>query len=183
MTWCFWPYGVRNEDDRIKLDDLAKLWCRKYDATWREALKAGDDVDVQYEDKKSRGWCQGQIKSACGDSLTIIVPQVGAVAVQDRYSCNLAKPGKHSRMDREWREGLADPNLGHRFIDCHDGIRWEEAHILETKTEKREGCSVLLANVAYRIYRASGKKVDHVGRFSGWSCRYDEWIPVHSPRI
>ena len=72
------------------------------------------------------------------------------------------------------------------MIDCHDAYRWEEATILETKTEKREGCSVLLAYVAFRVYRNMGirrLKTDDVGVFDGWSQRYDEWIPIYSPRI
>ena len=97
MTWCFWPFGARNEADKIKLEDLAKLWLRKYEANWREELHKGDDIDIKYEDAKIQGWRQGQIKSVSGDSLTILVPQVGALSVQDRYSCYLAKPGKHSR--------------------------------------------------------------------------------------
>ena len=187
MTWCFWPFGKRIEEDRIKLEDLAKLWLRKHEATWREALQKGDDVDVEYEDKKTRGWLQGQIKSFNGDSLEILVPQVGALSVLDRYSCYLAKPGKNSRQDREWRsQCLEDPALCHYLIDCHDDYRWEEATIIETKTEKREGCSVLLAYVAFRVYRNMGirrLKTDDVGVFDGWSQRYDEWIPIYSPRI
>ena len=97
MTWCFWPFGVRNEADKIKLEDLAKLWFRKHEATWRQALQQGDDIDIKYKDGKVYGWRQGQIRSVSGDSLTIFVPQVGAVPVQDRYSCYLAKPGTHSR--------------------------------------------------------------------------------------
>ena len=50
---------MRNESDRIKLDDLAKLWHRKYEATWREVLKEGDVIDIRYEDAKIRAWRQG----------------------------------------------------------------------------------------------------------------------------
>ena len=46
MTWNFWPFGARNEADKIKIEDLANLWIRKYEATWREALQEGDEIDV-----------------------------------------------------------------------------------------------------------------------------------------
>ena len=157
MTWNFWPFGARNEADKIKIEDLAKLWNRKYEATWREALQEGDEIDIKYKDAEVQGWRQGLIKSISGDSLTILVPQVGALSEQDRYSCILAKPGKHSRQDREWRSRcLEDPALSYYVIDCHDGHNWEEATILETKTETREDCTVCLALVAFRVYRTMG---------------------------
>ena len=45
----------------------------------------------------------------------------------------------------------------------------------------------MLADVAFRVYRTQGRKMryDHDigGAFDGWSSRYDEWIPIYSPRI
>ena len=61
MTWCFWPFSVRNEADKIDVEDLAKLWFRKYEATWRDALRKGDEVDIKYKDGKVHGWRPGQI--------------------------------------------------------------------------------------------------------------------------
>ena len=81
MTWCFWPFGARTETDKIKLDDLAQLWLRKYEASWREVLQKEDDVDLKYEDAKIRGWRQGRIMSVSGDSLTILVPEIGALSI------------------------------------------------------------------------------------------------------
>ena len=56
MTWNFWPFGARNEADKIKIEDLANLWIRKYEATWREALQEGDEIDVKYKDEEVEGW-------------------------------------------------------------------------------------------------------------------------------
>ena len=42
-------------------DDVAKHWFKKHDAPWREELKEGDTVDVQYEDQCVTGWRSGLI--------------------------------------------------------------------------------------------------------------------------
>ena len=74
--------------------------------------------------------------------------------------------------------------MSYYLIDCHDEYNWEEATILETKTEQRQDCTVHLAHVAYRVYRTVGskrKKKDDVGTYEGWNDEWDEWIPIHSP--
>ena len=117
----------------------------------------GDAIDIKFVDLKTEGWLKGQIKSTNGDSLTVLIPQVGTLLVEDRYSCRIAKPGTHSKYDSEWRTRcLEDPALCHYLIDCHDCLIWEEATILETKHEVREDCSILLAYVAFRVYRTMG---------------------------
>lgn len=46
------------------------------------------------------------------------------------------------------------------------------------------GRPVLLGNIGFRIYREGGNKTDEYGRqFVGWSSKYDEEIPIFSPRI
>jgi hypothetical protein len=46
------------------------------------------------------------------------------------------------------------------------------------------GRIVRKAFVAFRIYFEKGPKIDEKGRhYDGWSSRFDEWIPIFSPRI
>lgn len=42
-----------------------------------------------------------------------------------------------------------------------------------------------MAYCAFRVYRDWGDnmKRDERGQFDGWSRKYDEWIPIYSPRI
>ena len=44
-----------------------------------------------------------------------------------------------------------------------------------------------MAYVAFRVYRENPQgpqcKEDERGKFEGWSIKFDEWIPVFSPRI
>ena len=49
----------------------------------------------------------------------------------------------------------------------------------------REDYPIVLAKVAYRVYRNSGRmlKSDNELVFDGYSSKFDEWIPIFSPRI
>ena len=44
-----------------------------------------------------------------------------------------------------------------------------------------------MAYVAFRVYREKPPgpttKSDERGTFDGWSVKFDEWIPVYSPRL
>lgn len=42
---------------------------------------------------------------------------------------------------------------------------------------------VKLALIGLRIYVENGQKSDERGNYDGWSNRFDEWIPIYSPRI
>jgi hypothetical protein len=37
--------------------------------------------------------------------------------------------------------------------------------------------------IAYRVYSEKATKQDEKGFFDGYSCKYDEWVPLYSPRI
>ena len=42
-----------------------------------------------------------------------------------------------------------------------------------------------MAYVGYRVYRDASNQYrkDERGTFEGWSNKFDEWIPIYSPRI
>ena len=71
------------------------------------------------------------------------------------------------------------------ICDCHDKFKWEEATVFNMQEDTMGGRPILLANVGFRVYRTVGKKIrqDERGTFDGWSNKYDELIPVFSPRI
>jgi hypothetical protein len=70
-------------------------------------------------------------------------------------------------------------------IDAHDKSVWNKSTILEIKEEVvLPDRTVKKAFVAFRIYFEKGPKIDEKGRhYDGWSNRFDEWIPLYSPRI
>ena len=46
------------------------------------------------------------------------------------------------------------------------------------------GRTITQAFVAFRVYVEKGPKIDDDGKhYDGWSSRFDEWIPLYSPRI
>ncbi len=68
----------------------------------------------------------------------------------------------------------------------HDNYKWEEGTIFNIYECNKSGRPILMASCGFRVYREVGKKLrtDAQGRvFDGWSERYDENIPVFSPRI
>jgi hypothetical protein len=44
---------------------------------------------------------------------------------------------------------------------------------------------ITLALIAYRVYRKTISQIrkDERGTYEGWSAKFDEWIPIFSPRI
>lgn len=40
-----------------------------------------------------------------------------------------------------------------------------------------------MAYIGYRVYVENASKQDEHGCYEGWSCKFDEWVPLYSPRI
>ena len=88
-------------------------------------------------------------------------------------------------MDYEWRrENITTDSIDY-LVDCHDKIKWEEATIFNVGEDTSSGRPILVGNIGFRVYREEGlrMKEDERGKFDGWSCKYDEYIPIYSPRI
>ena len=104
----------------------------------------------------------------------------------ERWSTDLAQFETHTKEDYAWRRAnLTDRDMRDFVCDCHDGFKWEEATAFNILNDTMNGRAVLMANVGFRVYRTEGKKIrtDERGTYDGWSNRYDEWVPVFSPRI
>ena len=80
---------------------------------------------------------------------------------------------------------MATPDCKEYLADIHDHFRWEEGTLFSVAEDRTGGRSVIYANVGFRVYRSYGKKIrqDERGTYDGWSSKYDEHIPVFSPRI
>lgn len=71
------------------------------------------------------------------------------------------------------------------LIDAHDKSVWNKSTILKMQEENvMPGRTITQAFVAFRVYMEKGPKIDDDGKhYDGWSSRFDEWIPLYSPRI
>ena len=74
-------------------------------------------------------------------------------------------------------------------VDCLDEQRkFYKSTILETEKKEIEGRTIEMAYVGFRVYRESTYRMDYKtddyrGKYEGWSKKFDEWIPIYSPRI
>ena len=56
---------------------------------------------------------------------------------------------------------------------------------LPGQSEEMEKVHFPTVKIGFRVYRPSTNqyKIDEVGTYEGWSDKYDDWIPIYSPRI
>ena len=87
-------------------------------------------------------------------------------------------------FDFEWRLGLKKDDL----CDISDSQNvWYSSTVLDVKVEvdlvTKE--KVHKIYIGYRVYEECGEKNDpDTGKkFTGWSSKYDEWLPATSPRV
>ena len=130
----------------------------------------------------------GTVTSLVGDLLQIefteSLPEFDKNV--DRWSKNIAPAGQKSTEDYEWRnQNLHDAK--DYELDAWDGTKWYPSTILHTKKELvAPGREIEFVYVAFRVYRESSTtnkkmKYDQRGTFEGWSCKYDEYMPMFSP--
>mmetsp|Transcript_399 Transcript_399/g.581 ORF Transcript_399/g.581 Transcript_399/m.581 type:complete len:113 (+) Transcript_399:394-732(+) len=103
----------------------------------------------------------------------------------DRWSLDVAQFESHTKEDYEWRRTWANVEDKNFLVDCHDKFKWEEATIFDISEDSLASRPVLICNIGFRVYRTVGKKIrtDEHGTYDGWSSKYDEYIPLFSPRI
>lgn len=90
-----------------------------------------------------------------------------------------------TKADYEWRtQNLI--NAVDFECDVHDKMSWNRSTIFEVrKSDETTGRSVYMANCGLRIYRPHQNlmRKDEKGTYEGWSNKFDEWVPVFTPRI
>ena len=189
MTWCFQPdCSLHNNYFQMSDEDIQELYTK--DQPWRSELKVGDMVDVniyENEKRKYQAWRQAEITAADDDNLQLAIVKANTAydTHVSRWSTDLAQFESHTKEDYEWRstvEGTAN-----FYVDVHDNYNWEQATITQTVLEERFGRPFWKAFVIFRIYKdkqtdMKSKKDEH-GWYDGWSDKFDEWIPLYSPRV
>jgi len=70
--------------------------------------------------------------------------------------------------------------------DMHDKATWNKGTIFRVEKKTISATkSYDIAYCAFRVYREASTSLrkDERGTFEGWSEKFDEWIPLFSPRI
>ena len=73
-------------------------------------------------------------------------------------------------------------------IDCFDKAKsWYASTILAVKeNQTQDGRVFRVAEVGFRIFNENGKKAPETDgglRYDGWSSKFDEWLPLSSPKV
>lgn len=138
------------------------------------------------------GWLQGRVASVDpnGNTLNIVIDNsINAYDCSvDRWSTNVATFEAKTKDDYAWRAEFLNGSQNMLEVDINDKGVWRSGTILEYKKQKfMDGREVLMANCALRVYRPNTNTItqqkDELGAYKGFSNRFDEWIPVYSPRI
>lgn len=189
MTWCFKADTTLHSNHfQMSEDELKNLATRRQ--TWRQTVKVGDKIDVNIDGDnklKTKGWVQGEVERISGDIFSIMIPDLppNYDLDIDRWSINLAQFESRTKEDYEWRRSFASEDTENFLVDMHDLFKWEEGTIFDISVDSINGRDVLVGNCGFRVYRTVGKKIrsDERGVYDGWSSKYDEYIPIFSPRI
>jgi hypothetical protein len=173
---------LHNYNYQIPDEQLKKL--RSANQEWRKILEVGDKVDaiVQEDNNRCSGWSQAVIGSINGDAmhLNFTHDTKNSDRYLDRWSVEIALFETKTKENFEWRSSLKVGSV----VDSHDKTVWNKSTILQIKEELVSADrTVPMAYVAFRIYHDNGMKSDTVGKYDGWSERFDEWVSVYSPRI
>jgi hypothetical protein len=163
--------------------------------TWRKDLSINDMIDVYVRGEERQkpvcGYLQAQITALVGDDdLYIEFPLSSNEYDQriSRWSSNLAPFESKTKEDYEWRRDLVANLDAEKGLECdvNDKTQWNKSTIFEVKKKTITQTRVIdLAHCCLRIYRPHNnqQRSDERGTFEGWSQKFDEWMPIYSPRI
>ncbi len=138
---------------------------------------------------RNAGWMQGRISGLSEDLLSIefILSPRGYDKKVSRWSTDLAPFESKTLEDYAWRHEFVAKAVPYEFeAEVHDKSSWNKSTIIDFRIDN-EGPDrkVLMAYCALRVYREipDVKSKDIRGTYEGWSDKFDEWVPVFSPRI
>lgn len=93
--------------------------------------------------------------------------------------------GTYTRAHYDWIETQL---LQTKMLECdmHDKCKWYKCTILNILEQNDFGRVIKMANCALRVYRENPRYMsnkDALGTFEGFGERWDEFVPVYSPRL
>lgn len=99
----------------------------------------------------------------------------------NKFSSDVAPLGEFSK-EQEWKKELKEGDE----VDAFDKAKvWYASTILEIKDHTDpEGRKWTMCKVGFRLYHSDATKTDEEGKkYEGWSSRFDEWLPMWSPKV
>ena len=99
---------------------------------------------------------------------------------RDKFSLDIAPFESKSKQTFEWK-GKVEAGC---LVDAFDKNIWNKSTILACQDHiLSEERTIKAVHVGYRVYCEKGNRKDDRGNYDGYSDKYDEWIPLYSPRI
>lgn len=144
------------------------------------------DSVLHYHDKggssRGSGWTQAKITKIDADSLHLEYPMEPREADRalDRWSVELAQFETKTQESWAWKSTLKVDDQIDALDDCG---KWLKATIVSIEEVDDKGRQLPMATVGMRIYAAAGARQDARGCYDGWGDRFDEKIPIFSPRL
>ena len=173
---------------QIPEKQLQSLFTKSAGQAWRADLKEGDHVDALLHNwdrtgrSRGAGWSQAKITKVDGDSLSLqyLMEPASSDRVLDRWSIELAAFESETKAIWEWKETLKADEPVDAQDDTH---KWLAATIMQIY-EATEGDRVFpMAVIGLRVYTPTGARNDEKGAYDGFGDRFDERIPLYSPKI
>ena len=139
------------------------------------------------EKGQTSGFLQAKIMRVEQDTLFVEYPESSNFydGQIDRWATEICAFESKTKEDYAWRKEFLE-NAKDFEVDAHDKSTWLKSTIFEVKPKTIDKDRVImLADVGFRVYRKniSNIRKDERGTFEGWSTKFDEFIPIYSPRI
>jgi len=144
------------------------------------------DALLQFSDRngagRASGWSQARICKVEGDSLHLEYPTElrDTDRALHRWSVEIAPFESKTRETWEWRKTI---KVYDQVDALDDTWKWLKATVIGIEDVDDHGRVVKMATIGMRIYVASGPRQDERGCYDGWGERFDEQIPLYSPRL
>lgn len=138
--------------------------------------------DTQRSQSRGAGWSKAEIIDVDGDklSLTFELEPVLSNRTLDRWSNELAIAETETKQIWQWKATLKENDLVDALDDTYT---WRQSTLIRLYEEKEGDKVIPMALVGLRIYQANGPRSDERGPYDGFGSRFDEKIPLYSPKI
>lgn len=173
---------------QIAEEALQALYTKGSGQAWRKELQEGDMVDVVLHycakagSSRGSGWTRAKIARIEGDTLFLeyLMELKQEDRSLDRWSVEIAPHESKTAESWAWKSTIKVDDQLDALDDCG---KWLKATIIGIEEVEDKGRVLPTATVGMRIYTPTGARQDGRGCYEGWGERFDEKIPVYSPRL
>ena len=132
---------------------------------------------------RSSGWTRAVIGSVSEDRLKLEYPF--ELRSEDRFvnrwSVEIAP---HKSKTEEAFEFKSKIEIDQQIDAFDDAFKWLKATVVNIKKHNDNGREFFMCTIGMRIYvKEGGRNEDAKGRYDGWGDRFDEQIPLFSPKL